>query len=96
MPINLANLRAEAFRVTGDYLSQQRLSAAAGLARSTVTLAERRGSLSRWSAEKIAQALSVELGRPVAWYEVFGDDYNPVLDDYWKEHRANQRGKDNE
>ena len=90
MPIRLAELRREAGTITGDYLSQARLSAAAGLSRCAVAVAEHRGACSRWTAEKLAQALTVEMGRPVVWYEIFGDDYNPVLDEFWRKRRKGE------
>jgi hypothetical protein len=93
MPIKLADLRREACAITGDYLSQKRLSLAAGLSEDCVSVAEHRGSCSKWTAEKLALALTVEMGRPVQWYEIFGEDFSPVLDNYWRARREDKQGK---
>lgn len=73
----LRELRDECARVTGVPMSQRRLCREAGLSETVVCLAERYGKLCRDSADKIARALSRELGRTVLWWEVYGDEHIP-------------------
>ncbi len=80
MKLRLDYWSAEAKRTTGRRFSLTAWANAAGLYPCAVRVAKHRGRLGMYTAGKLAEALSLEIGRRVHWSELYDPDENPALD----------------
>lgn len=93
MKLRLKHWQAVARRETGRRLSLTAWARAAGLHPCAVRVAKHRGRLGMYTAGKLAEALSLELGRRVYWFELYDKAENPALE-YIRaeERRKKERG----
>ena len=88
MKLRLAYWSAYAKHTTGRRFSLGQWSQSAGLSYRYASTALYRSQLGLYGAGKLAEALSLELGRKVNWWELFDQTENPALDGI---RRYNQR-----
>lgn len=94
MKLRLDYWSAEAKRTTGRRFSLTAWANAAGLYPCAVRVAKHRGRLGMYTAGKLAEALSLEIGRKVYWFELYDKADNPALE-YIRaeERRKSAKGK---